>query len=122
MFAATGAAVSDLDKATAYVEVFGLKKLQTFDLDDMHENILGSGKPGAPALLLMQYKNRAKPAHDTEATKFVFYVRDAAATAEAVVAAGGTITREPSEFEGSLVGFATDLDGYLLELLQVQKP
>ncbi len=123
MFAATGAAVSDLEKATAfYVEVFGMKKLQSFDLEDMNENILGSGKPGAAALVLMQYKNRAKPPHDTEATKFVFYVRDAAETAEAVVAAGGRITREPSAFEGSMVGFATDLDGYLLELLQVQKP
>lgn len=123
MFAATGAAVSDLDKATAfYVEVFGMKKLQTFDLDDMHEHVLGSGKPGAPALVLMQYKGRPKPAHDTEATKFVFYVRNAVETAAAVVAAGGRITREPTEFEGSLVGFATDLDGYHLELLQVQKP
>ena len=123
MFAATGAAVSDLEKATAfYVEVFGMQKLQTYDLDHMNEHVLGSGKPGEASLVLMQYKNREKPPHDTEATKFVFYVRDAAATAAAVVSAGGRITREPAPFGDALVGFATDLDGYLLELLQVQKP
>ena len=120
-FAATGAAVADLERATAfYVEVFGLRKLRTYDLDHMDEQLLGTGKPGEPALVLMQYKGREKPAHDTEATKFVFYVRDAAATVAAVVANGGRVTREPTEFGGALVAFAVDPDGYLLELVQVQ--
>ena len=104
-FMATGMAVSDLEKATAfYVDVLGLKKLQTVDLDEMKEQLLGTGKPGAPTLVLMEYKGRPKPPHDTESSKFVFYVRDAAATAAAIVDRGGRITREPSPYGENLVG------------------
>ena len=118
-FVATGMAVSDLDKATAfYTDVLGLKKLQAVDLDEMREHLLGTGKPGAPTLVLMELKGREKPAHDTEATKFVFYVRDAAATAAAIVEAGGRITREPAPYGDNIVGFAADPDGHLLELIQ----
>jgi predicted enzyme related to lactoylglutathione lyase len=118
-FMATGMAVSDLDKATSfYVDVLGLKKLQAVDLDEMREHLLGTGKPGAPTLVLMEYKHREVPPHDTESTKFVFYVRDAAATAAAIVDRGGRITREPSPYGDNLVGFAVDPDGYLLELIQ----
>ena len=118
---ATGMSVSDLEKATAfYVEVLGLKKLGSYDLEHMREHLLGSGKPGAPTLVLMEHKGRAKPPSDTEATKFVFYVRDAVATAQAIVERGGRITREPAPFDGgNLVGFAVDPEGYLLELIQV---
>lgn len=121
---ATGMAVSDLEKATAfYVDVLGLKKLGSYDLEHMREHLLGSGKPGAPTLVLMEYKGRAKPPADTEATKFVFYVRDAAATAQAAVERGGRITREPAPFDGgNLVGFVVDPEGYLLELIQVPQP
>lgn len=119
-FVATGMAVSDLDKATAfYVDVLGLKKLQAIDLDHMTEHLLGTGKPGAPSLVLMEYKARPKPPHDTEATKFVFYVRDAAATAATIVERGGTISREPAPYGDNLIAFAVDPDGYLLELIQV---
>jgi catechol 2,3-dioxygenase-like lactoylglutathione lyase family enzyme len=119
-FVATGMAVSDLEKATAfYVDVLGLRKLQEVDLDHMTEHLLGSGKPGAPTLVLMQYKGRPKPPSDTEASKFVFYVRDAAATVQAAVDAGGRITREPAPYGDNLVGFVTDPDGHLLELIQV---
>jgi len=116
---ATGMAVSDLEKATSfYVEVLGLKKLQEVDLDEMKEHLLGSGKPGAPTLVLMEYKDRPKPASDTEASKFVFYVRDAAATAATIVERGGRITREPAPYGANIVGFAVDPDGHLLELIQ----
>src|SRR5687767_14827889 len=113
-------AVSDLDKATAfYVDVLGLKKLQAVDLDEMREHLLGSGKPGAPTLVLMEYKDREKPASDTEASKFVFYVRDAAATVAQIVERGGRVTREPGPYGDNIIGFATDPDGHLLELIQV---
>ena len=119
-FMATGMSVSDLDKATSfYVDVLGLRKLQELDLDHMREHLLGSGKPGAPTLVLMEHKGRAKPASDPEATKFVFYVRDAAATAAAIVERGGRITREASPFGDNLIAFAVDPEGYLLELIQV---
>ena len=116
---ATGMAVSDLEKATAfYVDVLGLKQLQAVDLDHMREHLLGTGRPGAPTLVLMEYKAREKPPHDTDATKFVFYVRDAAATAATIVERGGRVTREPAPFGENIVGFAVDPDGYLLELIQ----
>ncbi len=120
VFMATGMSVSDLDKATAfYVDVLGLKKLQAMDLDHMKEHLLGSGKPGAPTLVLMEHKGREKPASDTEATKFVFYVRDAAGTAATIVEHGGRITREASPFGDNIIAFAVDPEGYLLELIQV---
>lgn len=122
-FSATGAAVADLERATAfYVDVFGMRKQQTYDLPHMVEHILGFGRRGEAALVLMEYKGRERPQHDPEATKFVFYVRDAAATAAAVTAAGGVVTTEPTEaagMGGAVVGFAQDLDGYVLELLQL---
>ena len=119
-FVATGMSVSDLEKATAfYVDVLGLQKLQEVDLDHMREHLLGTGKPGAPTLVLMEHKGRAKPPADTEATKFVFYVRDAAATAAKVVERGGRITREPAPYGENIVGFVVDPEGYLLELIQV---
>ena len=119
-FVATGMAVGDLEKATAfYVEVLGLKKLQEVDLDERREHLLGSGKPGAPTLVLMEYKDRPKPASDTEASKFVFYVRDVAGTAATIVASGGRVTREPAPYGENLVAFATDPEGHLLELIQV---
>lgn len=107
-FMATGMSVSDLEKATAfYVDVLGLKKLGRYDLDHMTEHLLGSGKPSAPTLVLMEHKGRPMPASDTDATKFVFYVRDAAATAAAIVERGGRITREPAPFGDNIVGFAS---------------
>ena len=119
-FMATGMSVSDLDKATSfYVDVLGLKKLQAVDLDHMREHLLGTGKPGAPTLVLMEHKGRAKPVSDTEATKFVFYVRDAAGTAAAIVERGGRVTREASPFGDNIIAFAVDPEGYLLELIQV---
>ena len=89
-FMATGMAVSDLEKATAfYVEVLGLKKLQAVDLDEMKEHLLGTGKPGAPTLVLMEYKGRPKPPHDTESIQVRVLRPDAAATAAAIVERGG---------------------------------
>jgi predicted enzyme related to lactoylglutathione lyase len=119
MFAATGIAVSDLEKASAfYADVLGLKKLSEVDLDEMREHLLGTGKPGAPTLVLMEHKHRATPPHDVESSKLVFYVRDAAATAAKVVERGGRITREPAPYGENLVGFCVDPEGYLLELIQ----
>jgi predicted enzyme related to lactoylglutathione lyase len=119
-FMATGMSVADLDKATSfYVDVLGLRKLQAVDLDHMKEHLLGTGKPGAPTLVLMEHKGRGKPVSDTDATKFVFYVRDAAATAAAIVERGGRITREAAPFGDNIIAFAVDPEGYLLELIQV---
>jgi len=61
------------------------------------------------------------PAHDHEATKFVFHVPDPTAVAAAIRAAGGEVTQEPvvmKNFGNAMIGFAKDPDGYLLELLQ----
>ena len=46
---------------------------------------------------------------------------DVAAIARRIRDAGGAITREPTpvpEFNDAIIGFAKDLDGYTLELLQ----
>ncbi len=122
-FAATGMAVADLERSTAfYVAVFGMTKQQTYDLDHMTEHILGFEGRRGPGLVLMEYKGKAKPAHDTEATKFVFYVDDVATVATSIRDAGGRITYEPAAvpgFGGATIGFAVDLDGYLLELVQL---
>ena len=50
----------------------------------------------------------------------IFTVTDAAATAAAAKAAGGTVTREPSQYgtSGIFIAFVADPEGNLIELIQ----
>jgi len=118
---AVGLAVSDLERAARfYTEAFAMKELYRLKLPTMDEIIL-SFEGRSAALVLMQYKDGT--VHDPRAFagKVVFYFADVAAIARRIRDAGGAITREPTpvpEFNDAIIGFAKDLDGYTLELLQ----
>lgn len=118
---AVGLAVGDLERAARfYTQAFGMKELYRLKLPTMDEIIL-SFEGRSAALVLMQYKDGTAHDPSTFAGKVVFYFADVAATAQKIRDAGGAITREPApvpEFNDTIIGFATDLDGYTLELLQ----
>jgi lactoylglutathione lyase len=120
--AAVGIAVADLGRSSAfYADVFGLTEVMKLNLAHMDEVILGfPGRRGA-AVVLMQYTNGTTPVATGDPVKVVFNVPDPVATADRVAAAGGKVVMRPepvASMGGTVLGFAKDPDGYLLELLQ----
>ena len=86
----------------------------------MNEEVLGYEGVGA-ALLLMNFIDGSNPNYKDNPIKIVLYVPDAATIIEAVRKEGLEVVREPAKVEGfgdTLVAFAKDPDGYLVELLQ----
>ena len=71
----------------------------------------------SPQVVIMQ--SAAGPAGD-EVMHVIFTVTDAAATAAAVKAAGGTVTREPAGFgnSGIVIAMVADPEGNRIELIQ----
>ncbi|MGE0828881.1 MAG: VOC family protein [Hyphomonadaceae bacterium] len=114
-----GLAVSDLERSAAfYTQHFALERYETLDLPNMREIVLG-WPDNSFRLLLMQYHEKRPRDPRLLENKLVFGVRDAAAIAEELRAAGAEITREPAPADGfACVAFALDPDGHTLELLQ----
>ena len=71
----------------------------------------------SPAVVIMQ--TREGPANDP-VMHVIFTVRDAAATAAAAKAAGGTVAREAAQFgnSGTFIAFVVDPEGNRIELIQ----
>ncbi len=107
-----------------YAAAFGLKetnRLQTQTGPELFMNF-GASQEAAranemPAVVIMQTPQG--PAGD-EVMHVIFTVADAAATAAAAKAAGGTVTREPSQYgnSGIFIAFVTDPEGNRIELIQ----
>jgi len=118
---ALGIGVSDLAKSTDfYCRVIGMKKLQTINVPQMNEEVLGFEGRGA-SLVLMNYIDGSNPNYKDNPIKIVIYVSDAAAIIDAVRKEGLEIVREPAPIEtlnNSILAFAKDPDGYLVELIQ----
>ncbi len=117
-----GIGVSDLSAATAfYCDVFGLSVLVAeLELDTMVEAIL-TADGSHVALILMEHTDGM--ARDLAATggKIVFNVPDPAATIALAVEHGGAEFRAPVANEmmgGKKIGFATDPDGQMIELIE----
>lgn len=117
---ATGIGVSDLRRsADFYMNVFGMKEIMKFHLDTMDEIVLGLER--GPALVLMCHTDGVERDFARTGGKVVFYVSDPVATAEKASELGAKIERTPApvpELGDAVVGFITDLDGHLVELLQ----
>jgi predicted enzyme related to lactoylglutathione lyase len=117
-----GIGVSDLAAATAFYEdVFGLSTLvPTVELETMDEAILTA--EGSPVLLVLMCHTDGVERDLTETGgKIVFNVPDPAATAALAVEHGGALVREPRAVEmlgGKHVGFVTDPDGQVIELIE----
>jgi lactoylglutathione lyase len=120
LFSAVGIGVSDLQKSTDfYVNVMGMEKVRTYELDYMNEVLLRY-PDGESYLVLMHWIDGSKRNYKDLPVKLVTRVKDPVALQEKIRAAGFEITREytPSDqVGGSSVGFAKDPDGYMLEIL-----
>lgn len=116
-----GIAVADLDRSAAfYRSTFGMVDVMTFDLPHMQEIVLGFESGKGASLVLMQYTDGSDNSHQGHPLKLVFYVEDPLAVAAAVAAAGLEVPMPPAPMAnlgGALVGFVTDPDGHLIEIL-----
>jgi lactoylglutathione lyase len=119
---AIGIGVSDLRRsAEFYMNVLGMKQLQTFKLPHMDEIVLGLEGSRGSAIVLMHWTDGSARNYQDLPIKLVFYVPDPKAVAQRIRDAGMEIVREPTPVPAlgnAMVGFAKDPDGYLIELLQ----
>lgn len=125
LLSAVGIGVSDLEKSTAfYMNVMGMEKIRTYELDYMNEVLLRY-PDGESYLVLMHWIDGSKRNYKDNPIKLVTRTADPAALQEKIRAAGMQITREyaPSaQVGGSAVGLAKDPDGYVLEILPQRQP
>lgn len=125
MLSAVGIGVSDL-KASAdfYINVMGMRQIATYKISYMDEIVVGY--PDAESfIVLMHWTDGSARNYKNLPIKIVTRVKDPAALAARIKAAGFEVTREPqpsSEVGGAVVGFAKDPDGYVLELLPLRTP
>jgi lactoylglutathione lyase len=122
---AVGIGVSDLAKSTDfYVNVMGMEKIRSYHLDYMDEEVLGY-PDGESYIVLMHWTDGSPRNYRDLPIKIVTRVKDPAALAAKIKAAGFEVTREPqasAQVGGAIVGFAKDPDGYTLELLPLRQP
>jgi lactoylglutathione lyase len=122
--AAVGIVVQDLDRALSfYTDVVGMKEVQRVDVPDksLVESILQFPGPPGPAVVLMHFSDGVDHTYVDIGGKVVLRVDDVVRLVEIVRAAGGEVTREPSEYPGfGLIGMVKDRDGYTIELVQAQ--
>jgi lactoylglutathione lyase len=125
LLSAVGIGVSDLQRSTDfYVNVMGMEKVRTYELDYMNEVLLRY-PDNESYIVLMHWIDGSKRNYKDNPIKIVTRVKDPVALQEKIRAAGFEITREytPSDqVGGSSVGFAKDPDGYVLEILAPRQP
>lgn len=106
-----------------YEAAFGLKEVNRLTFPkgvelflNFGDSVDGAKANAAAQIVIMQSE---APEKDTVA-HLIFNVTDAAATAAAVKAAGGTMDREPMPFgnTGVVIGIAADPAGNRIELIQ----
>jgi lactoylglutathione lyase len=114
--------VSDLERSIRFYEdVIGLSVRMRVDGDGVTEVLLG-GEKGAGLLQLAHHRDNDGPIeHGNGLWKIYFYVDDVHDVHRRVVEAGGTSEGSPARLERwpATIAFVRDLDGYLIELLQV---
>ena len=124
LLSAVGIGVSDLQKSTDfYVNVMGMEKVRTYELDYMNEVLLRY-PDGESYLVLMHWIDGSKRNYKDNPIKLVTRTKDPVALAAKIKAAGYEVTREPqpsAQVGGATVGFAKDPDGYVLELLPLRQ-
>ena len=120
---AFGIAVSDLTRSVDfYTRVLGMTELERYDLDDMEEVVVGF--PGSPGIVLMAYKGDSPPKCTGLPIKIVLSFADPFAIGRAISDEGLTIHREVApapEFGNAILGFASDPDGYIIEILSADR-
>jgi predicted enzyme related to lactoylglutathione lyase len=107
-----------------YEDAFGLRETNRLAIADGVELFLNFGATmeaaranASPRIVIMQNPDGVG---DDSAMHVIFNVTDAQATARAVVAAGGSVEREPTPYgdSGMMIGFVIDPEGNHIELIQ----
>lgn len=123
--AAVGIGVSDLQQAHAlYTDAIGLQEQEFLQVPGLYdEYTLLSPVPGGSALVLMHWTNASNPNYQDNPVKLQFATADPLQLTDQLTAAGVDILREPAastepDLHQTLVGYASDHDGTLLEIRQ----
>ena len=100
-----------------YGAAFGLKETGPELFLNFGATVDAARANDSPAIVIMQ--TPAGPSGD-EVMHVIFTVSDAAATAAAAKAAGGTVTREATQYgnSGIFIAFVVDPEGNRIELIQ----
>ena len=122
-FGAFGIGVSDLEQARAfYVDQLGFRQLMYLPIPGMYNEYILQGHGGS-ALVLMNWTNGGNQNYQDNPVKMEIRSIAPGAFAEAVARAGGELVRKPEaddSLAGQTVGYATDLDGSVIEIQQAQ--
>jgi lactoylglutathione lyase len=114
--------VSDLDGAVDfYARVLGLAVLQSIDMDELAERILGKpGQQGGANLVLYQHKDGRKLTLGDAHGPVGFFVRDVDTAYAHALTQGANAHREPFDAGTLRVAFILDPEGHEIELLSVK--
>ena len=115
--------VSDLDGAVDfYARVLGLVVLQSIDMDELAERILGKpGQQGGANLVLYQHKDGRKLTLGDAHGPVGFFVRDVDTTYAHALTQGAKAQREPFDVGATMrVAFILDPEGHEIELLDAE--
>ncbi len=121
---AAGIGVDDLGAAADfYKQGLGMREVARRSRSDRDEVVLESADRRGSHLVLMGFTDGIVRNYRRNPGKLVFYVRDAAAFAQNLTDAGGTIILEPVDqgpaLGNAVVGFGRDLDNNLIEIVQI---
>jgi|Laugrespbdmm15sn_2_1035079.scaffolds.fasta_scaffold25985_2 predicted enzyme related to lactoylglutathione lyase len=122
-------AADEIATAEFYKQAFGMHEVNRINMAEGHVELMlnfgnnveeAKANPAAQVVIM----HSDAPSIDDPVAHVIFNVDDANATAAAIVAAGGTMEREPFEYAntGIFIGLAIDPAGNHLELLQQPKP
>jgi lactoylglutathione lyase len=116
--------VGDLQRSIDfYTKVMGMKLLRTTDRPDQKYSLAFLGfeaNPDQAELELTYNYGTTQYEMGTAYGHIAIGVEDAAATCDAVKAAGGNVTREAGPVKGgsTVIAFIQDPDGYKIELIE----
>jgi lactoylglutathione lyase len=119
--------VTDLPRSEAfYRDVLGMQQAFRYEIGNGAIEVAmgypnGAGAVPGAAIVLLYQPNRADPfAHGTSYNRYVLAVPDVEATFQRLAKLGVPGLRMPVRYEQfkAIVGFATDPDGYTIEILQ----
>ena len=116
--------VGDLQRSIDfYTKVMGMKLLRTTDRPDQKYSLAFLGFEANPDQAELELTYNYGTTHYEMGTAYghiAIGVEDAAATCDAVKAAGGNVTREAGPVKGgsTVIAFIQDPDGYKIELIE----
>jgi lactoylglutathione lyase len=115
-----GINVVDLDRSAWFYKLLGLEEITRFSpVEGMVEAIFRSPGADGPNLILVAVDEpRDPPTIGTGLSRLVAFVPDLAAVSQRLTAAGFEVGTPASLDSGVRIAFATDPDGYPVELIE----